>query len=743
MSVASWAASGTGLLLLLVVIGFFFRRVRAFYRRVQDRLNTALMAATDRLSKVWHKLESGVIWTSRPFLTGSPNFTPRWVSFLAWYSLIYTLAAYASPPVAFFAVLWGLWSVISINRAWVRNETLRSRIARKIIPHHVDPQPPETSPAVPDEDDVVPLKYPPREEMLRQLRNLPDLRPQALFAGLKLFVLLPLLFLALHEWCGIFTMKDKDLPLPPLGFSDTFWYILDKTYLKSILDSIGLGSRHTPLDAPSQVEWFLAGVKLLIYIFLITTIHRLIHIREDIQEGIEGAEQDAEMAVLLGHRAYGRLVRHISSPPENPIPSIPNALDALGKLREPRAAKPIIAIAEGANAPLDHRYAATLALGQMLVAIPAGPQKPKFVLMSVYATLKEMLRRGNADDDRHLPLKTLEVLLKSGIEGRGNGLQLNLREAAAIALGMIDDGRAWRILLDRLKEIQNRIGDRSVEADPVVIKTIINSLGEHLNVDRTDRPTEADVQQLITLITKPEDTELPPLKKGTKLSLLENRYLRVRNRAVTVLGKIRNPDTLVVIEAMVEPNDNPKLLTAIANSLGQFATAALDTVHREIAIRSLIALLEKAGGNSSITLSALAALEAFARIALCAAAREAIPKIREKLVEAYQHDDIPVSLELSQALGETFQDREQAEEIHRCWSLSYLDSQMELLMLGKDPTERKTAAGNIQALNHTVAAKLLEDLEENLPVDDELRLPVHEALERVRRGIAEAQQETE
>jgi hypothetical protein len=28
-------------------------------------------------------------------------------------------------------------------------------------------------------------------------------------------------------------------------------------------------------------------------------------------------------------------------------------------------------------------------------------------------------------------------------------------------------------------------------------------------------------------------------------------------------------------------------------------------------------------------------------------------------------------------------------------------------------------------------------------VDDELRLPVHEALERVRRGIAEAQQETE
>src|SRR5947209_907340 len=78
------------------------------------------------------------------------------------YAVIYLLAFFAPSPVPELALLIGFIGVVAVGRAWVANEKLRTRIAKKL--QNGDPD------------------------------ELPDLRGGALVSALQLIVLFPLIF---------------------------------------------------------------------------------------------------------------------------------------------------------------------------------------------------------------------------------------------------------------------------------------------------------------------------------------------------------------------------------------------------------------------------------------------------------------------------------------------------------------------------------------------------------------------
>lgn len=125
---------------LLMLFAARITAVKLFLKRVWSGIESTLHTLGHFPSVVLRHIDKGLIWLSRPFLTRpaktfrrhAPSW--RWTVFLVWYAGIFAAAAYAPPPVAVAALAWGIVGVVAINRAWVKNEKVRSKIGKKIDP---------------------------------------------------------------------------------------------------------------------------------------------------------------------------------------------------------------------------------------------------------------------------------------------------------------------------------------------------------------------------------------------------------------------------------------------------------------------------------------------------------------------------------------------------------------------------------------------------------------------------------
>ena len=107
------------------------------------------------------KVDEMLVRFSRFFGTGIHSAFTQYAVLLFTFGIIHAIAFYLTSLFAWIVLWLGFLGVLGVGRAWVANEKLRTRIARKL------------SDADPDE--------------------LPDLRVSALLSSLQLFIIIPLL----------------------------------------------------------------------------------------------------------------------------------------------------------------------------------------------------------------------------------------------------------------------------------------------------------------------------------------------------------------------------------------------------------------------------------------------------------------------------------------------------------------------------------------------------------------------
>ncbi|MDE0574054.1 MAG: HEAT repeat domain-containing protein [Candidatus Poseidoniales archaeon] len=220
------------------------------------------------------------------------------------FGIIHAAAFYLTSSLAWIMLWLGFIGVIGVGRAWVSNEKLRTKIARKL------------SDADPDE--------------------LPDLRISALLSAIQLFLIIPLLLKSSHELFDLYRVPADAslLDWMLLGVDLLFRSILDWSEIYGVkmssieLDS--LGGRHLVM-----------GFLLTIDFILIQGIIRIFEIRRTISEGVSAAVRDPEMAYRLGRRAVPSLLEMLYDT-NLKSEECKHVIEALAVLRERSACEPIM-----------------------------------------------------------------------------------------------------------------------------------------------------------------------------------------------------------------------------------------------------------------------------------------------------------------------------------------------------------------------------------------------------------------
>ena len=253
---------------------------------------------------VFSKVDEVLVRFSRLFGTGikSPHYQLGLLIFS--FGIIHAAAFFLTSSLAWIMLWLGFIGVIGVGRAWVTNEKLRTKIARKL------------SDADPDE--------------------LPDLRISALLSAIQLFLIIPLLLKSSHELFDLYRVPENT-SLPDwmlLGVDLLFRSILDWSEIYGVkmssieLDS--LGGRHLVM-----------GFLLTIDFILIQGIIRIFEIRRTISEGVSAAVRDPEMAYRLGSRAVPSLLEMLDDT-NLKSEECKHVIEALAVLRERRACEPIM-----------------------------------------------------------------------------------------------------------------------------------------------------------------------------------------------------------------------------------------------------------------------------------------------------------------------------------------------------------------------------------------------------------------
>ena len=749
--------------LLLMLFAARITAVKLFLKRVWSGIESTLHALGHFPSWLLRKLDKVLIALSVPFLTQPAKTfrrhtaSWRWTVFLVWYAGIFAAAAYAPPPVAVAALAWGIVGVVAINRAWVRNEKVRSKIGKKIDPdaesldalagHDLLDLEPAHPPSVSNKARNWYAPNPPAggrgnnltDRLLSKLRLLPDLRMMATVASLLLVALVPLLLIALHNgFAALFTTTD------PVTYSQCLWHILDKLYLSWLIEW-QMPERHTTVTMHEDASTVLALIKYAVYIFITMGAFRLLHIVEDIKEGVAGVRQDPDTAVLIGPRVVPRLLKLLADSQyavdrertadekgEAELVQVrENALLALGRTRshQPEAVEVLTRHAKGEAAAVAlppvageqtseekarrvaHEYevarlraAAVLGLGYVASSLPdtrispgAQPKRTpvpphhRAALDAIVTTLHELL----------------------------TGCRIDIvRESAAIALGMIDRPTAAAVLLERVKVIQAYETGRSVEPDPEVLKHLAQSLGERLGAawraaspDAEEAKVREAVDLILDLAPAPKKAPDKPAARQGVHSLLTHRYLRVRNRAVTTLGALREP--VLAVPAMLETmneNDNPKLLVAWANALKELIGVLPAGYPDADKIAAELVILIDRVNNSSVRKAAAEALAALAVKHLDAVRGRPLDKLVWALERAYLQDDRDIQPPLFDIIDKTFRAGERAVETRDRYSFDVLADNVEIVVGNTDPAERLTAARRLQPLKDQGSLVRLEQL---------------------------------
>ncbi len=253
---------------------------------------------------VFSKVEELLVRFSRLFGTGIKATHYQLGLLVFSFGVIHAAAFYLTSSLAWIMLWLGFIGVIGVGRAWVTNEKLRTKIARKL------------SDADPDE--------------------LPDLRISALLSAIQLFLIIPLLLKSSHEIFGLYRVPDDAglMDWMLLGVDLLFRSILDWSEIYGVkmssieLDS--LGGRHLVM-----------GFLLTIDFILIQGIIRIFEIRRTISEGVAAAVRDPEMAYRLGSRAVPSLLEMLDDENLN-SEQCKHVIEALAVLRERSACESIM-----------------------------------------------------------------------------------------------------------------------------------------------------------------------------------------------------------------------------------------------------------------------------------------------------------------------------------------------------------------------------------------------------------------
>jgi HEAT repeat protein len=323
----------------------------------------------------------------------------RYAVLLGVYAFIYLLGSLPIPVIPLAALGVGYVGVLAIGRAWVKNETIRSAIVKKL--HVGDP-------------DV-----------------LPDLRGSALISALQLIVLFPLIFW--QAWRHFPSMFDV-----PEGATFGTWVLFTvDAYNKALMSLLELYDVHIQHIKPSS-SWgrhLVLITRLTIDWLLIQALLRLFAIHEAVRDAVTAAIRDPAMAVCVGRRTVKPLVRSLHAGDRE---ERRRAAEVLGLLGDPRAIEPLVRDLkhdrdEGARAQ------SARALGRLKASAAVEP------LIAALEDPAEEVRAEAAEALGHL--KELGPLVLEPLLATLDSEDALVRARAAGALGGFDDERALEELL--------------------------------------------------------------------------------------------------------------------------------------------------------------------------------------------------------------------------------------------------------------------------------------------------------
>lgn len=448
----------------------------------------------------------------------------RWL-FITVNLTLWLAALWAPPTVGLLLLCLNLWLLVAAYWTWFWNEDLRSRIAKKI-----DRTPPDSFP---------------RMDYL------------GLMTGMATVIVLILLFEKVQQCLGWFAVQE------PTSHWDWFWFVLDKTYLRVLPDTLDLWIARVEdihkgrVDYPEgRAGWpgrtLVLFAYALLYTILIQGLLRWWQVRRDISDAIAGVEEDPDMAVRLGKRATRPL---LAAWKESDIPLVKraNMARALGCIGDARAIPVLEEAACDLHGPPEVRTACLHALGQI------GDPSATAILGAVLLN----------DDDT-----------------------ASARAAAATGLGFLRDPAATAPLMEKLRRVQ--LANRRWMDTPSVRKAVVEALGEHL-VRRQAQPGDdpsADIDRAVGLILCGEGQR----------SLLQDAYLRVRNRAATTISRLADVRGLIPLTQLVVENENPKLLQAATEGLGRLLGSLSEAIRQstagEEAVQTLLRTLNQSENDS-------------------------------------------------------------------------------------------------------------------------------------------------
>ena len=389
---------------------------------------------------VFSKVDEGLVRFSRLFGTGikAPHYQLGMLVFS--FGMIHAAAFFLTSLLAWIMLWLGFIGVIGVGRAWVSNEKLRTKIARKL------------SDADPDE--------------------LPDLRISALVSAIQLFLIIPLLLKSSHEIFGLYLVPE-DASLMDwmlLGVDLLFRSILDWSEIYGVqmssieLDS--LGGRHLVM-----------GFLLTIDFILIQGIIRIFEIRRTISEGVSAAVRDPEMAYRLGNRAVPSLLEMLNDE-DLKSEEHKHVIQALAVLRERRACEPIMLKFQQEDMHTT-AVAAMVAIGHLpplLFALSDGNRQTRLGALTAIRRLGDVdaipeLQSAFTGADSEEREKIVRAYASIGIEAHPHLIDALSDSTKSVQLAALQG-----LTLDRSDRLMLKLIEMIVNHDPDVRLAVVDAM---------------------------------------------------------------------------------------------------------------------------------------------------------------------------------------------------------------------------------------------------------------------------
>jgi HEAT repeat protein len=365
----------------------------------------------DVLQPILTALDRALVGFAGLFGTNIADRNTRGALLFAIFGVIYVLG-YFLPKFGLVPLVFGYLGVLAIGRAWVANEKLRTRIAKKL--ENADPD------------------------------KLPDLRVSALLSALQLVVLLPLLFRRIYldfpEEFKAAGPNDTLVDLGPQGADFLTWLAWSfESYSRAAIDAVGLGEFIKPIRPATSLAKVLSVLKALtVDYILIQTFVRWFAINATVREAVAALRNDPDMARRLGRRAVVPLLDRLHDDDQTVRE---NAVRVLGQVGGERVVGPLV---EALNDPAETvRFEAVTAL--------SGRQDPRVApaLARALGDPSLTVRSAAAEGLARLGDPAAVAPLLELVQGDGPA---ETRAAAIDALKGLRDTRAVPVLIRSLDD---------------------------------------------------------------------------------------------------------------------------------------------------------------------------------------------------------------------------------------------------------------------------------------------------